>query len=515
MGESLFRYLWGEGLPDGAALLVWTMPNKASIWCWDIEDAEKAVSMWAGRGMEVYFGVGLVRDPAAISRRKGTQVNYVRGDASDISHIAALWADVDFKHISEEEAWDRLLAMTYPPTLIVHSGHGFHCYWVFGRPIVIEDAERWQAVSAGWQAQVATELHTKLDSAWDLSRVLRVPGTTNYKAEPVPVRLTEHRGPTYHPELFMEYARQRAEREVAPEVGRIKVNNPPQLDTIRFDALLDSDPQVRATWERRRRNLGDDSPSGYDMALASYALGAGWDVQEACDLLVAWRLKHDEPVKREDYYQRTLERAAATVTYQRSFDVENDDTVATLSHLWGVPIERFVCYQGDISRYELHIEGAYPVTLGAEKDLLNQHSVRGAVLKATGKVIPRVKSIDWDQQLRTLMSFVEYQDAGAEARATTWYSEMVHLYLDDEPPVEPEEDEEYYNEVVRMGRPIRIEGVDYITSKRFGRWLRIHYNDMTPSRDLAMHFSRIGWRGEKINTRGRTGRTSRTYWRVR
>lgn len=508
MGESLFRYLWGEGLPDGVALLVWTMPNKASIWCWSIEDAEAAVARWHEAKMEVYYGIGLVSDPDAISRRKGIQVNHIRGDASDILYIPGLWADIDFKNVAEAEALQELSQMDRPPTLVIHSGHGLHVYWLFHEPLRIENTGFWESVSRGWQKHVATRLHTKLDAAWDLPRVLRVPGTINYKAQPVPVQFHSVDGPRYSPEEFTEYA---VESPTAhAEVGDFEVKDDPYVDMIKFDALRD-DPKFSATWEYRRRDLGDDSPSGYDLSLASFALAAGWGEQETVNLLVWWRKRHGLEIKRHDYYRRTLERAGSVTRTGKDVLANKDDALAVISERWGVPVTHFVHYKGDISVYELHVDGQEPVVIGSERDLLSQTSVRSAVLKAAGIVLPKLRNAAWEAQLQSLMQAKEEMLIGVEAVARFWYAEVVTLYLEQYRPVDVHD--ENYNESILNGEPVIVGEEICITSKRFARWLHRQYGETATPREMAANFPRYGWRPVKVNTAG--GKSSRSYWAVK
>ena len=119
-------------------------------------------------GWDVYYGVvPRVRE---------------RGTAADAApYTSVLWADVDEKHFSSKgEAVTNLNMFQIPASAIVDSGHGFHAYWFLSEPMAM----------AGAQAAmkfIAKEVGG--DAVSDASRVLRVPGTTNYKSAPVPVRL--------------------------------------------------------------------------------------------------------------------------------------------------------------------------------------------------------------------------------------------------------------------------------------------------------------------------------------
>ena len=73
---------------------------------------------------------------------------------------------------------------------------------------------------------------------------------------------------------------------------------------------LATDPNLRATWEGSRSDLA--SASEYDLALASWAAGAGLSRREAWDAVVAGRRQRGDDVTkalRQDYADRTLDRA--------------------------------------------------------------------------------------------------------------------------------------------------------------------------------------------------------------
>jgi len=84
------------------------------------------------------------------------------------------------------------------------------------------------------------------------------------------------------------------------------------LPQDKLDALLANDGRFRATWERRRADLADQSASSYDLALANAAVAAEWADDEIAALIREWRRKHGEDqqkAKRADYIQRTIAKA--------------------------------------------------------------------------------------------------------------------------------------------------------------------------------------------------------------
>jgi hypothetical protein len=123
-----------------------------------------------------------------------------RGTAADVTRLAALIADLDIKPgACPDENTARAIitevsaALGEPPNAIVHSGHGLHPYWTIrdghiGDVFTRAAAEALLARHGRLVAKVAAGHGVKLDSVYDLPRMLRVPGTTNHKDPENPVR---------------------------------------------------------------------------------------------------------------------------------------------------------------------------------------------------------------------------------------------------------------------------------------------------------------------------------------
>ena len=89
-------------------------------------------------------------------------------------------------------------------------------------------------------------------------------------------------------------------------------------------------PQFRSTWEMKRSDLEDSSPSGYDMELANCGIAAGWRDQVVVDLMMAFRRRHNlTPNLQADYYLRTLEKARAEFTRARVLAKQLDRMAGT------------------------------------------------------------------------------------------------------------------------------------------------------------------------------------------
>lgn len=98
----------------------------------------------------------------------------------------------------------------------------------------------------------------------------------------------------------------------APDQMAIGITLAPNAEppSEKLKALL-QDPDFFKTWNRGRDDMADESPSGYDLALASRAARESWPAQDIADLLIAHRRHHgdDLHLKNTQKYQRTITKA--------------------------------------------------------------------------------------------------------------------------------------------------------------------------------------------------------------
>lgn len=132
---------------------------------------------------DVWFGVNPVAGPA----RQGKN-----GAADDVTRLAAIWCDLDYKSTSPDTAAAIIADLSghlgTQPSAIVNSGNGLHPYWPI-EDCPIDDTNRGQAAAVlrRWGRLVklvARHHNTTADSVFDLPRILRVPGTCNQKYTP-------------------------------------------------------------------------------------------------------------------------------------------------------------------------------------------------------------------------------------------------------------------------------------------------------------------------------------------
>lgn len=154
----------------GTGAYYWTLPQQETRWF----EAGKPAPVPNGPTQDVYFGVHpAVGIPDRNSRSK-------RSTTDTIAAVNALFADMDGEDFgSKEAAREHVGTLSPPPSVVIDSGGGFHCYWFLDDTFRIqrpEDREYISRLQAAWVGYVGGD-----DGAKDLARILRVPGTINYK----------------------------------------------------------------------------------------------------------------------------------------------------------------------------------------------------------------------------------------------------------------------------------------------------------------------------------------------
>lgn len=129
-----------------------------------------------------------------------------RGTAEQVTRLAAVWADLDIKPGGVDTMdvartiVDELSDMIGTrPVALTYSGHGLQPIWAIeDHPLDTLQARTEARVTLRrWGrlvAMVADRHHAAVDSVFDLARVLRAPGTTNHKTDPVAVLTTADNG---------------------------------------------------------------------------------------------------------------------------------------------------------------------------------------------------------------------------------------------------------------------------------------------------------------------------------
>lgn len=134
--------------------------------------ADKAVIAGLAKDHNIYFGV------CPRSTKQGNK------DA--VKHIWSLWVDLDAKDFAggKDEILFQLNSFPISPSIVVESGNGFHAYWILKESFEITGQTDVVKIES-YLKSLATALHGD-SAAAELARILRLPGTFNYKNAEAP-----------------------------------------------------------------------------------------------------------------------------------------------------------------------------------------------------------------------------------------------------------------------------------------------------------------------------------------
>lgn len=145
----------------------------------------------------------------------------LRGGSETVQYLCSLYADIDVfgpahkeKHLPEtkDAALEHLRTLPMQPTYVIDTGYGLQAYWVLEKPLRLDSQDDWMkgdGILKGY-GQFLTDHFAqkgwKLDPVFDLARMLRFPGSYNFKLD-APVRgdFLVFGGPQYTIEDFFEY----------------------------------------------------------------------------------------------------------------------------------------------------------------------------------------------------------------------------------------------------------------------------------------------------------------------
>jgi len=337
--------------PEDQLILLWQLDTHQSAWFTDTAYAADYVEL---NPNDIYFGVGTSSKDFGPNKRC---------PQNSISGIPGFYVDIDIKDpkahkskkypVSFDEALFLVNGHGFDPTVIVKSGYGLHCYWLFEEMWMFEnDVDRFSAkmMSKRMNATIknrAISIDRDIDSIFDLSRILRPPGSFNCKKKkPVKVKIHTIDGRRYTPQFIddniskeptpdsFEYTPPSAQtqQDILTQ-GSVPQNPSPKasgsLQSKRPQASSglilnpDAKPNLKklkeldnifgnfaATWD----NLRDDLPSAseYDLSLANFCAQLNMPDQDIADMLITFRRRHGlKPEKsiRKTYMADTIMKA--------------------------------------------------------------------------------------------------------------------------------------------------------------------------------------------------------------
>lgn len=541
MGEigRFLNLLFGGVENSELWFLTWSLRDKKSHWhqIGALGDVEPFVEQIA-KASDTYCGVGL------FDRAFGS---YGRGETHDSAGIIGLWADVDFASDvhkkeglppTEEDARLLIADMGATPSVIINSGHGLQAWWLFVEPWIFESAEERQgayALARRWNDTLRVRAATRgwvVDSTYDLARVMRIPGTMNFKGQPVPAFITDENAQRFERDDLEQYCiDDDAVRIIGYrrtyEVGQLRLTPDQEPPLQKLDALLENDTRFKEVWDGEHKELS--SPSERDLSLASTAARAGWSDQEIADLLIYCRKRNKDDLKlRQSYYGPTIAKAHIEADRDVALD-HMDETAAaideavlngsqseqvqarrtaieSLSQTLGVEIVRIIKYLTEPAIWRL-ITPAGAITLGTAEYVLTARKMKTKLYEVSGVVLPNYSQNKWDRVAETVQRVVETEEVSTESTSSGQVIAWLNEYLTAKPPIGDREHAEIGEYPFREGNEV------VIFSSSFKNWLKINQGERISNKDMGYMMNLFGAKSEQLHLKIGGNRTTRGAWR--
>ncbi len=183
--------------------------------------------------------------------------------------LGLLWSDIDLKSYDYDTGtanrWTRKLladctvAGIPEPSIIVWSGRGLHAKWTLDKALPAQALPRWAAAMRHLHNRLASLDWPADDKALDVSRILRIAGTYNPKADMGFIRerpvFVTHSGPDYSFDAFCD--------AILPYTRA-------QVEGFREDAKARIEAQQQwAQWDENRKRAGTTLRSSINAAAAA------------------------------------------------------------------------------------------------------------------------------------------------------------------------------------------------------------------------------------------------------
>ena len=291
---------------------------------------------------------------------------------------------------------------------------------------------------------------------------------------------------------------------------------------LKLDALRKANLKFRGSWEQDRKDMADQSPSAYDLSMATMAMQAGWPDQEVVNLLICWRRKHGHDLKlREGYYEITLAKAKEPIVMAQAQeqlketllhppDDETEVLMDNLAKLFGVDITRIVKYLEDPPIYYMYTEQGN-ITLGKIGNVMSQEKFRGLAAAVTGVVIPSVSKRIWEQRVQAMLRACEKVEVGDASHLAQETNAWLAKYLLKKPPREGEE----WEKAAEARQPFVRRGRVYVFIDDLQKWLKLAMGTKMTAPALGIRLRLCMAQPKQVNIpigKTRTPRTTRACW---
>ena len=247
-----------------------------------------------------------------------------RGNVANTFAVPGFFADIDIAHPkrkksnlpqSQEIVDACLKELKFKPSIVVDSGCGVHLYWLFSELWIFESVEELahaQAMSRCWFRTIVKPAFAgfDIDNVSDFARILRLPGSVNWKYDNKLSSVIEDNDEDYR----VDELRELLDPDLTPDDREWdhKLLNQPSYTShktiVEVDLKISEEtqkivremkterPKFAKTWNRHRKDLFDDSPSTYEFALIMNALS--YDSKLTNEILIEmcvwWRRTHKQ-----------------------------------------------------------------------------------------------------------------------------------------------------------------------------------------------------------------------------
>lgn len=254
-------------------------------------------------GIDIYFGV---------NPRTGNG-----GKKENVHYLSAFHAEIDYGIIGHkkespsetyEGALNTIQSFQPEPTIVIHSGGGFHCYWVLANPIKVSDIgiDALEGINKTLSEKLGGDPGTH-----DISRVLRIPGTFNFKLpdNPRPVTLISNNHKKYSLKNFEQFIvadKPKPTNKVASQQSQTIIPSGADID---INALPISEKMKNLI--KRGNDDSYKTRSEADMAVVTVLVNKGYDETQIKHIFQSQVIgqKYREHSSPDEYLRHTIASA--------------------------------------------------------------------------------------------------------------------------------------------------------------------------------------------------------------
>lgn len=149
-------------------------PKRDHVFVEDLANIDATVEPWLAKKRDIYFGVSTFEERGS---REAVNARYIRSLFIDMDGYATKKAAADaLSAFLDDTGLDR-----FGTPWVIASGGGLHCYWPFERAVAVPE---WKPLADRFKRLCkARGLSIDMSVTADAARVLRIPGTTNFKPD--------------------------------------------------------------------------------------------------------------------------------------------------------------------------------------------------------------------------------------------------------------------------------------------------------------------------------------------